>query len=49
MKEKSDNTVHTLSLWEGGGETRTLLNSEILYIYQNSFHPYYDITKMHYT
>jgi hypothetical protein len=40
-EEKSANT-HTLSLWEGGGETCTVYNKEVLYIfYQNSLHPYH--------
>jgi hypothetical protein len=37
VKEKSANT-HTLSVG-GWGETRTVLNTEVLYIYQNSLHP----------
>jgi hypothetical protein len=40
VKEKSAYT-HTRSLW--------FLFFEVLYIYQNSLHPYYDIIKMHYT
>ncbi len=39
-EEKSANT-HTLSL--------CFLFFEVLHVYQNSLHPYYDIIKMHFT
>ncbi len=39
--EKKSAYTHTLSLW--------FLFFEVLYIYQNSLHPYYGIIKMHFT
>jgi hypothetical protein len=34
-------------MWEAEGETYSRYLTEVLFIYQNSLHPFYDIIKMH--